>query len=207
MAKQRIIFISIICLSIAGVAVQVRWGTATKPPRLRDMRGMTAEEREKAYVQQRNQAAQQRLRSSEKRHEQMAREAWKRLLRVSEQRWKSIEPKNKQVMALRSEARVRSKGGGGLNKPRYDWKKHSEIGGSSAKAPHEMSDGERLVDELIDLLRDENSKDEEIRKKIDAIQQVRAKARAALPQAKKELAAVLTNPRQEAIFLVLGSID
>ena len=206
MAKQRMIFISVVCFSIAVVAAPTPQGRPLIPPRLE--KGLSAEEGRKALDQWRTQIKQQRTRSVEQHSELMRREAWKRFLRVTEQQWKIIEPKCKQEEALSSEARVRAIAGGGLNKSRYDWKKHSEgTGSQSPKAPHEMTEGERVVDELVDLVEDENSKDEEIRKKIDAIQQVRAKARAALPQAKKELAAVLTNPREEAIFLVMGYID
>lgn len=42
-----------------------------------------------------------------------------------------------------------------------------------AKAPDEMTEGEKIVEELIDLLENENTKDEEIRQKIDALQQAR----------------------------------
>ena len=70
-----------------------------------------------------------------------------------------------------------------------------------------MTEGERIVEELTDLLEDKNSKEEEIRQKIDALQRARAKARKALPKAKQELAAVLTTPRQEAVFLLMGGID
>jgi hypothetical protein len=172
------------------------------PPPLK--KGMTREEWRKQVYEWRARIRRERRRSNEQRLEPMVREAYKRLLRVSDRQWKIIEPKDKQVLSITSESLVRSKGGGGLKKPRYEWKRHSVEG---AKDPHEMSEGEKLADELVDLLEDENSKDEEIRKKVDALQQVRARARAALPRAKQELAAVLTNARQEAIFLVLGSID
>ncbi len=76
-----------------------------------------------------------------------------------------------------------------------------------AKAPDEMTEGEKIVEELIDLLEDENAKDEEIRQKIDALQRAREKAKKELPKAKQELAAVLTTPRQEAVFLIMGYID
>jgi len=39
------------------------------------------------------------------------------------------------------------------------------------------------------------------------LQQVREKARKEWPKAKRELAAVLTTPRQEAVFLIMGRID
>ena len=76
-----------------------------------------------------------------------------------------------------------------------------------AKAPDEMSEGEKIADELIDLLEDENAKDKEIRRKIDALQQAREKAKKELPKAKQKLAAVLTSPRQRAVFLLMGPID
>lgn len=75
------------------------------------------------------------------------------------------------------------------------------------KTLDELTEGERIVEELIDLLEDENSKDEEIRKKRDALQQFRENARRELVKARRELAAVLTSPRQEAVFLIMGSID
>jgi hypothetical protein len=42
-----------------------------------------------------------------------------------------------------------------------------------AKAPDEMTEGEKIVEELIDLQENENEKDEEIRRKIDTLQQAR----------------------------------
>jgi len=38
-----------------------------------------------------------------------------------------------------------------------------------AKAPDEMTEGEKIVEELIDLLENESSKDEEIRRKAENI--------------------------------------
>jgi len=70
-----------------------------------------------------------------------------------------------------------------------------------------MIEGEKLADELIDLLEDENSKEEEIKKKIDELQQVREKARKELAKVGQELAPLITTPRQEAIFLIMGHID
>jgi membrane-bound ClpP family serine protease len=75
-----------------------------------------------------------------------------------------------------------------------------------AKAPDELTEGEKIAEEFIDLLENENAK-EEIRRKIDALQRAREKARKQLPEARKELAAVLTSPRQEAVFLLMGYID
>jgi membrane-bound ClpP family serine protease len=76
-----------------------------------------------------------------------------------------------------------------------------------AKAPDELTEGEKIAEEFIDLLENENAKEEEIRRKIDALQRAREKARKQLPEARKELAAVLTSPRQEAVLLLMGYID
>jgi len=75
------------------------------------------------------------------------------------------------------------------------------------KTPDELTESEKIVEELIDVLENENSKDKEIRKKMDALQQFREKAQRELPKAKQELRDVLTSPRQEAVFLIMGSID
>ena len=71
----------------------------------------------------------------------------------------------------------------------------------------ELREASRNVDKLVDLLRREDTTDEELRKQIDALQQVREKARKERPKAKQELAATLTTPRQEAVLLLLGFID
>jgi uncharacterized coiled-coil DUF342 family protein len=70
-----------------------------------------------------------------------------------------------------------------------------------------MIESAKIADELIDLLENKNSKDDDIRKKIDELQQAREKARKELHQVGKEIAPLLTTPRQEAIFLIMGHID
>ena len=70
-----------------------------------------------------------------------------------------------------------------------------------------MPEGYRIVEELIDLVQDKTSNDEEIRKKIDALQQARAEAKKEFAQTKPELAAMLKTSRQEAVFLIMGYID
>jgi predicted HAD superfamily Cof-like phosphohydrolase len=99
--------------------------------------------------------------------------------------------------------------GGGQNEQDFHWNRASSSSyhPMEFKAHDEMPEDYRIVEELIDLLEDEKSTDEQIRKKIDALHQAREKAREALPEAKKELSAVLTTQRQEAIFLIMGDID
>lgn len=204
MVKNRKIFILVVCFSLTVFAGQSQRLMPIRPPRR--LPGMTAEEHKKETEKWAFQRRQQRLKEGEKRMNLMAREAWKRLLRINERQWKIIEPKYEAELAPDREARIRALGWGGLQS--FHWVRYSKgTGGNRAKTPDEMTEGEKIVDELVGLLEDEKSKDEEIRRKIDALQQVRDKARKELPEARRELAAVLTNPRQEAIFLIMGCID
>ncbi len=68
------------------------------------------------------------------------------------------------------------------------------------KTLDELTESEKILEELIDVLEDENSKDEEIRKKMDALQQFREKARRELPKAKQELRDVLTSPHRKRYY-------
>ncbi len=208
MAKKRTIRIAVACISLTVFTVQTLSQVPTRHSRLRDMKGMTEEERKKEMENWRYQRRQQELKKSEERMKVMAREAWKRLLRVNERQWRIIEPKFEKVGSLVYEKWAGASGWGVSDAQNFHWHRHSKgSGGKSAKAPHEMTEGQRIADEIVGLLEDEKSKDEEIRRKIDALQQVREKARKELPEVGKELAALLTNPRQEAIFLIMGYID
>ncbi len=206
MTKKRIILVLAVCFSIAGFAGQALQQIPPIPPRRK--RGMTLEEHMKEVVKWRAQRKQQNLRRGEERINLMMREAWKRLLRVTERQWKLIEPKCEKVFGLYRETRVHAPGGEVRDKQSFHWHRRSKgSGGIRAKTLDEMTEGEKIVEELIDLLEDENAKDEEIRQKIDALQRAREKAKKELPKAKQELAAVLTTPRQQAVFLIMGYID
>lgn len=207
MAKKIIILILVVCFSLTVLAAPTPSFMPPKfPPR---KRGMTNEEFKKEMEKWVFQYKQQRLKKSEERMMVKAREAWKRLLRVNERQWRLIEPKHEKVESLVVyETWVHALGWEGIEEQSFRWKRWSKgSGGKSAKAPHEMTEGQRIADELVGLLEDEKSKDEEIRRKIDALQQVRDKARKELPRAQRELAAVLTSPRQEAVLLLMGYID
>jgi len=220
MAKRRIILVLVVCFSIAVFTVQTlcrarssnRTFPFPKPPDFKHLEGMTREEREKErkkaldewfarYMQQEKEMAEERMKL-------MAREAWKRLLRVTEQQWKPIQPKLEKVSALRLEARVGAIGGGGREDQSFRWRRRSkDLLAWGSKPFDELTEGERIAEELIDLLENENTEDLEFRQKIDALQQAREKARKQLPEARQELAKVLTTPRQEAVFLLSGYID
>jgi hypothetical protein len=77
----------------------------------------------------------------------------------------------------------------------------------SGKTRDQMPESYRIVEELIDVLEDEKSTDEQIRQKMNALEKVRDNARKELAQIGRELAALPLTPRQEAIFLIMGYID
>ena len=222
MAKRRIILVLVVCFSIAVFTGQTlsraRSSNRTvifpfpKPPDPERLKGMTREEMEKESKKELDEwFARYRQEEKERKEEHLKlreREAWKRLLRVTEQRWKPIESKCEKVRALRIEARVGAIGGGGRDDQSFSWTRRSkDLGAWGSKALDELTEGERVAEELIDLLENENTKELEFRQKIDALQRVREKARKALPKAKQELREVLKTPRQEAVFLLSGYID
>jgi len=204
MIKNRIMLVFIACFSAVLLAAQTPSFTPRKlPPR---KSGMTDEEYRKEIEKAIEQRRQSERNMRNEQIEAMFPQAWKRLLRISDRQWKLIEPKVNKIQVIGWTTRACAAGHGGIED--FHWYKYSEgTTRTSAKAPHEMSEGQRLADELVDLLEDENSKDEQIRKKIDELQQARENARKELPRAKLELAPLLTTPRQEAIFLIMGYID
>jgi hypothetical protein len=206
MVKNIIILILFVCFSAAIIAGQ---SSSHIPPKFPVRKpGMTKEE----YHKETQKFFEQQRRQKQERNREhinlMSKQAWLRLLRVSEQKWKIIEPKYREANDLEWEIWTGAKGWDGRDEQDFHWFRRSKGDGfRAAMTLDEMNECERIVEALTDLLEDENSKDEQIRKKIDELQQVRENARKALPLAKKELAKVLTNTRQEAIFLIMGYID
>lgn len=189
MATQRIILVSILCFSAAALAAQSRSRVPNRPN--------WADRR-----LQKRKASSEHIRL-------MAREAWKNELRVSERQWRIIEPRHERVELVRLTMWAGAAFGLKDGKDFY-WRKATEDRGGGWAPPKtaaELTEGERIVSELIDLVRQENPSDEELRQRIDALQQVREKARKELPKARRELAAALATPRQEAVFLLMGYID
>jgi hypothetical protein len=169
---------------------------------------MSAEEHRKEVEKAIEQQGQQDRKREEEYINLMARQAWKRLLRVTDRQCKLIEQKREKAHDLYIKMRVGATGCEGNDEQSFRWHRWSKsTGGVRAKAPDEMTEGKKIADKLIDLMRKESASDEEIRQKIDALQQVREKARKELPKARRELAAVLTTPRQEAVLLLIGYID
>ncbi len=175
---------------------------------------LTKEEQEKEAKDFLFQRKQERLKQREPELKQRCLEAWTRLLRTTAKQWKLIEPAHDKfnVILPEMDQGAVAYGGGVQLDDRHStkgfyWIKYARMPGSVAPTIDEMTEGQRVVDELIDLLNDDNAKDEAIRQKIEALQQARAKARQALPQAKQTLRHTLTSRRQEAVFLLMGLID
>jgi len=208
MVKNRIILVSIVCFSIAGFAGQPRQGKPPGEPRLK--KSMTDAEKLKAVEPLLKPILQMEERDRERKR-LMRREAWKRLLRISERQWKIIKTKVDKVDILvwrkSMRASVEIDRRIGSSRWRRPSRRMDRWPPAPDKTPDELTESEKIVEELIDVLENENSKDKEIRKKMDALQQFREKAQRELPKAKQELRDVLTSPRQEAVFLIMGSID
>ena len=211
MARQRLIFVLIACLTLGAIGGTLKppqdiW---TEHPRLY---GLTHEEAkdvmDKWFA---DQELKQRIATYEY-IEEMTRQAMKNELRVNEAQWRIIEPKYKRQFRLMKDTCARS---GSVfrvfsNKDKdlgFKWIKPTESESGLPKTFAELSEAYRNVEKLVDLVRREDTTEEEFRKQIDALQQAREKARKEWLKARQELAAVLTTPRQEAVFLLLGDID
>lgn len=78
--------------------------------------------------------------------------------------------------------------------------------GSPQKSPMDMSEGEILCDDLNRLLHYPSASPEEIAQKVDALRQVRTRARQDLARARQELRALIV-PRQEAPLILMGYLE
>lgn len=211
MAKQIIVFVLIACFTLAVFAERTPSRMRIPPtgPDPKSLHGLTDEE---ASEVTKKWFAERRLHNRKVSHENlrlMVKEAWKNELRVSERQWRIIEPKHEREKLISETTRARAHCGI-KSSQHFNWTKATEDRGGGfepPKTPAELTEGEKIISELIDLVRQENPSDEELRSKIDALQKVREEARKEWPKARRELAAVLTTPRQEAVFLVMGRID
>jgi len=180
-----------------------------KPPSLL---GLTDEEKKDAMEKwEADRNLQERI-SYYEFYTEMERQAMRNELRVSEAQWRIIEPKYKRQIRLMKESSARSNNVTRIfsNKDKdlgFKWIKPTESKQGLPKTFAELPEAYRNVDKLVDLLRREDTTDEEFRKQIDALQQAREEAREERPKAKQELVATLTTPRQEAVFLLMGFID
>ena len=207
MSIRQTIIGAIVCVLVAAFTAQSRMSVPLKIPRPKP--GTTKEERREQIINAIEQRRMKKRKLAHEHMEQMGREAFRNELRVNEIQWQIIEPKKKREELIRWEAWAQANYQ--FKSHRYIfWKKFTEDRGGGhplPKTPETLAESERIVGELIDLVRQEDPNDTELRQKIDALQQVREKARKEWPKARRELAAVLTTPRQEAVFLLMDRID
>jgi len=205
MANQRLIVVVIACLSLGTLegTLMPPQHIPMNPPDPMRLRGLTDEESTEVlrrYFEDYH--MQERIAKYEYLAE-MTRQAMKNELRVNEAQWRIIEPKYERQIQVMCDTWARSSSAG------HQWIKPTEykLGRPRPLTFEELTEAYRDVDKLVDLLRREDTTEEELRKQIDALQQAREKARKEWPKAKQELAATLTTPRQEAVLLLLGFID
>jgi hypothetical protein len=211
MTKQKLLIVLIACLTLSAIGGTLR-PPERKPRKPPSLRGLTDDEKKETMEKWADdQYLQERIEKYEYLSD-MWKEAMKNELRVNEAQWRIIEPKHERQMQLMLD--TWSISSSSISIPRekdfeFEWIKPTEyrLGRALPKTFAELTDAERNVEKLVDLLRREGATDEELRKQIDALQQAREKARKEWPKAKQELAATLTTPRQEAVLLLLGFID
>jgi hypothetical protein len=209
MAKQKLIIVLIACLTIGtlGGTLMPPQHMPMNPPDLMRLRGLNDNERTEVlrkYFEDYH--LKERIADLEYVAE-MGKQAMKNELRVSDAQWRIIEPKYERQIHIMYGTWARASHRVTIDKDTWIKPTENKMGRALPKTAAELTEGERIIEKLIDLLRRENTTDEELRKQIDALQRAREKARKEWPKAKQELAATLTTPRQEAVFLLLGHID
>src|SRR5262245_33950207 len=118
----------------------------------------------------------------------------KQRMEVSDDDWKVIEPKLKQVVALRGAAGQLGQFGGMMG--------FMGMGGGGTT----VTDVNKAMSELRAAVRDQNAKPEVIAAKLKAWRDARDKARAELAKAQADLVGVL-RVRQEGVLLAAGMIQ
>ena len=76
----------------------------------------------------------------------------------------------------------------------------------SRKDHEDLTEGEKICDELFELLENEDSKPEDIEQKTEELSKIRRQAGAKLTEARQELREAVT-PRQEKILVMTGWLD
>jgi len=213
---QRTFLLTLACLCVSVFTVQTmgRARRTNRPPAQptrpdsRSLRGLTGEQKARAITESINDFFEQRERAAEGRYRIRRKENWMRLLRINEQEWKMIEPRIDIIGFLFRERWGGARGCGLGFDGSFHWNKHSGFSDRvKAPAPDVVIERKKIADELVGLLEDKNSKDEDIQKKIDQLHQARERARKELAEVKKEIASLSLNDRQEAILLVTGCIE
>ena len=165
--------------------------------------------------EQRRLDREQRYKEFQKRVAEMKKEFLreKYALRPTEEQWKIIKPKLEKVQRLRNQARstvgvfLTSSSGSGTssrdsrsaNLPNWQWKISWKD-----KAPAELTEAQKIANELMDLVDNKNTTAEEFKQKMDTLRKSRSKLeniKRQLSEAQQELREVLTTRQEAALVL------
>jgi hypothetical protein len=175
------------------------------------MRSERSPQKDKEYKEQRRIEREQWGKEIQKRRAEWRKTFFQQkcALRPTEEQWKLIKPKLEKVQQLRLQARTtvglmltsssssgaKSRDSRSRSVPTWQWKISWKD-----KAPAELTEVQKIANELMDLVDSKSTKAEEFKKKMDALRKSRIKQRELkrqLSKARQELLEVLT-PRQEA---------
>jgi hypothetical protein len=123
----------------------------------------------------------------------------KEQLKATDDEWKVLEPKVDKVMTAQASARA----GGGFARGRGG---PGGGGGGGGNFPGNDSPAAQAARDLRTTLENDSAQASEITQKLTALREARAKAKADLETAQKDLKDVLT-PRQEAVLVVNGMLE
>jgi hypothetical protein len=129
---------------------------------------------------------------------QMMLDRVKETLAVSDADWKTLQPAVEKVLTVQRDAMGGMRGMRGM--------RGGDRGGDNAAAAQPTSDVEAKAKDLQTVLDNKDAKPEEIKAKLAALRDARAKARDALAAARKELTELLTQ-RQEATLVEMGILE
>jgi len=130
----------------------------------------------------------------------------KEQLGVSDDEWKVLQPKVEKVMTAQRDAQAGGfggRGGGGGRRGGGAGGGGGAAGGADAQPQSAVA---KARADLATVLQDQNASAQEINAKLTALRDARAKAKATLEAAQKELKEVLT-ARQEAVFVSMGQLE
>lgn len=139
------------------------------------------------------------------------RERWtaniKEQLGVTDAEWQGLQPKVERVVTAQRESRGGFGGFAGMSgRPRGEEpgaRADNRRGPRGGEGESKVAQAQR---ELRAAVTDKSTPDEEITRKLAALREARAKARAALEEAQKELKSAVT-PRQEATLVMMNLLD
>lgn len=234
MTKRRIVFMLVLCFSMALLAVQA---LSQVPSSSGSARGSDAERRRKMADAERRRESAERRRQRELKNKELAKEGrgllidretkrkktaerrkeftvQKWALGATPEQWTLIKAKLEEVRRLKEQAKstirvvlagsiaseTGRKTGAGTTAPLWQWKDPWK-----AKPPDEMTEAQRLGEQLVALLGRNSTTPEAFRLKMDALRKARtqeAELRRQLSEVQRDLREMLT-PRQEAALVLM----